>query len=85
MGWVNVLIVVFSAILLITSDQLGLVQNFLDNITMDIGFPGFQNPIQQTTSILSAFINNFFKDRSVHQKNTVRIIFTYQNEEQSEI
>ena len=50
MGWVNVLIVVFSAILLITSDQLGLVQNFLDNITMDIGFPGFQNDSNLQTS-----------------------------------
>ena len=70
MGWVNVLIVVFSAILLITSDQLGLVQNFLDNITMDIGFPGFQNVSNLQTSISEIIINNFFKDRSVHQKNT---------------
>ena len=46
----NVLIV-FSAILLITSDQLVyLVQNFLDNITMDIGFPGFQNDSNLQTS-----------------------------------
>jgi len=49
-GWVNVLIV-FSAILLITSDQLvWLVQNFVDTITMDIGFPGFQNDSNLQTS-----------------------------------
>ena len=53
----NVLIV-FSAILLITSDQLvWLVQNLVDTITMDIGF---QNVSNLQTSISEIIINNLY-------------------------